>query len=234
MPKYNSIQVALFYPWLSIRPVDLFNKLNIELDSLFNNTPTILPGYNQLPANAHFLTSPSATGDYEIRIAKNRIDLYFFDKSMNEINEEKNSEIKGIMIKFISFIINKLQIPRIGLISTFIIPNEQPVEFISEKLLKIEPNNLVEVSMRKNERTQYSSLELNNISVVTSKTKDVNSARFNHILISNDINNVPDNDNINDNIIPFFKFYFDTSLSYDFEEVPEWATTMSFPNILTA
>lgn len=132
-----SIQLAIFTPELRLRPGRVLAGLEERLPHL-DAEPTLLPVFEEMPADVPRIILRNKPGSLELRVAAARTDVYWRRPTLAESVDESqiHAQVREIQSKFIDAL--PTVIGRVGMISRFSIASDMPPQEIADAFCKPE------------------------------------------------------------------------------------------------
>ncbi len=196
--QVRALQIVFF-----LEHINLSDKLFVassfqkEFDSLFDDTPVILPVPDDAPQEIPRVTLSSKNKTYVCNIATNRVDLVHQmpgDMSPMVIEDTKKS-INTLSLKLNKLLTKKLEASsyRTGLIMNLEVPDQDGgLKFMKKYILGKPEDNAIEVRLHKRYLQKLSSIEVNNWIRINSGNKAKSSDGQPPLRIISDINSVQD------------------------------------------
>lgn len=214
----NSLQIAIFFNDIVHRPD---KELKSIVENFYNDRLDVMPQINSLPINAPLeiprVMMNSSKNDLNINISLTRLDIFYKRKIeqatkingsvdsddltetvVDVISDNELESIKQEVVRLVSMISERILISRVGLISNFLIKNDDPIKLIKGKYFCKEIENCKEISLRYNKEYICGTVQCNDIVQIESVKDLLNvenniqqTITFNGVHILRDFNNVP-------------------------------------------
>lgn len=191
-----NIQLALFFSNPLIKPEEFWQSFNSSMDSIFDNTPLIMPVPNDPKVyDIPVVQMNSSRGVYSCNIARNRVDFF-----VAGVGEQSFSDIKSDLLekseKFFRFFSEKSKIKRIGFVSRFFIEDKGQdktiANLLNDNFKALHNGDVHEVSVRYVSRVKIDSFDINNFTTIEKFLARISGIdeRKKGILITRDFNTI--------------------------------------------
>lgn len=185
------IQFALFYREIIERPDTLFKKFIEENEEIYDAIPISQNIPIGLPVDIPIKVLKSENNKYNCNISRERVDFICQRVDDEESNEDLFSRFNLNLERNIKLILSKTKIKRFGLIATYFIECQNPVETIQTKYTPNLKDKLSELSLNYNKKHNYKNFEINDIINISLGNTVKNGNSNAGIIIQRDINNQP-------------------------------------------
>lgn len=186
-----SLQFALFFKNVVVRPDVTFAGLNAQLMNLFDGIPTILPLPPQAPPEVPVTTLRSENAAYVCNIARARIDLVFQRTGPEQSNDALFKDFNSKVPAFSRHVLDQVEVTRFGLIARYFSNNEYSPAALKSKYFTNSIGDVAELGLRYNARSKFEGWQINDLVEINSGIDAViGGAVQKGILIQRDINNV--------------------------------------------
>jgi hypothetical protein len=190
--QITSLQFALFYRDVIVRPDLEFQELNVKMLNIFNGIPSSVNLPQDLPPEIPMLTLRSENNEYICNIARSRIDLHFQRLNDDDSNEKILSDFNAKVASFSSYILSRRSIVRFGMICRYFHANENCIEVIKEKYFKSNFKGSSDIGLRFNVKERNENWEINDMVEIAASDAVINDKKISGIFIQRDINNTPE------------------------------------------
>lgn len=187
--KILSLQLALFFKDMIMRPDMDFSNINSEMKNIFDAIPQIIPVPQELPAEVPIIVQSSSNKEYNCNIARTRIDFILNRTNDDKTNEELLSNFDKHSQRLSNYVFSITSIIRFGIVARYFFYDENAVKTMQNKFFTPKVHDSEELSLRFNKPTYTSGLKINDILEINSMKLLLNNKPEKGILIQRDINN---------------------------------------------
>lgn len=189
-----SLQFALFFRDLVNRPDLEFKDLNESLLNIFDAMPTYIPMPPEIPNEVPLVMLRSESNEYTCNISRSRIDLHVqrldYKKDNDKLIIDFNSKVKAL----ITYILNKKDVIRFGMVSRYFHESNNAVDDIKKKYFKDSIGEVAELSLRYNKRDIKFEWIINDMIDITAAEIVIDGVVKSGVFIQRDINNTQKED----------------------------------------
>lgn len=185
-----SMQFVFFFNGVMERPDQKYQSINNRLNNLFNGYPTILPYAEGMPVDFPIVQLKSTNGKYSLNMAKSRCD-FIISLPLVENIEDELKQFK-LLVTNINTELTNMKFSRIAIISRYLFEVKNAVSFISEKFIKKDLKDLVELKIRYNKRKIWLNTQLNDITDISNVNYTLNGHEDIGVYIERDVNTIPE------------------------------------------
>lgn len=197
--KHNlmRIQFGIFFDKPISRPDLISSNVLQEFQNEFDVPPINLPLPPDAPVDIPISQLKSRNGAWSLNVSKIRAEIIFNPKDIDNFEDEVNVEnIKKIIL----LCANKareqsININRIVNFAVYILYQDQPIEFLREKLQIKKFDNTIELNIRFNQKEKENGFEINNITIIDNGTLEKNGEVKKGLILTKDVNNIIPNEN---------------------------------------
>lgn len=226
-PTLITTQIALFFKQPLTKPEDLYADLNHSLLNRFDATPVIIPvppdsQLNEIP----IVQMRATTGGYYANLARSRADLILAGKGREVFDCTKQEEIKKSAQIFFDFFRNqKMEVKRIGFVTSFFLEEQEPDKVLSNAIfnsgLKKIPTSgegtdtEKDVAVRYVTRFDFKETKINNLFAVERFGGRISgeSGTPKGVQIVRDFNTIPEEDYSGKISLDYLKEFLDKAIS---------------------
>jgi len=202
------IQCGIFFDKPINRP-DLISSSALQKFQNEFDAPSInLPLPPEAPVDIPISQLKSRSGAWSLNVSKVRAEIIFNPKDIDNFKDEVNVEnIKKIILLCADKAREQsINIHRIVNFAVYILYQDQPIEFLREKLQIKKFDNTIELNIRFNQEEKENGFEINNITMIDNGTVEKNGEIKKGLILTKDVNNIIPNENkfSNEEIEKFF------------------------------
>ena len=191
------IQFGIFFDKPINRPDLISSSVLQEFQSEFDAPPINLPLPPDAPVDIPISQLKSKNGAWSLNVSKIRTEIIFNPKDIDDFRDENNVEnIKKIILLCADKAREQsININRIVNFAVYALYQNQPIEFLREKLQIKKFDNTIELNIRFNQKEKENGFEINNITMIDNGTVEKNGEVKEALILTKDVNNIIPNKN---------------------------------------